>query len=153
MTMNEIKQKSELQFKKEVKQKIKVAALQYLLNIAKKHDKMNHLNYNEHSMQKYFYSTSFRKTECQLLFKYRTRMTNFGANFPNGMSAIACPLCDDETTIDSEEHMFNCEKMIILIPSLVNKTFMNIYSKNINIMNDGMQVMTEILDMRKQVLE
>ena len=80
-------------------------------------------------------------------------MTNFGANFPNGRATLSCPFCEDETTLDSEEHMFNCEKMIILIPDIVNKKFMNIYSNNINIMNDGMQVMTEILNMSKQVLE
>ena len=144
--LNQIKQKSVFQFKKEVKQKIREASLQYLLNISKEHSKMNNLKYNKLAMQEYFYSTSFRKNESQLLFKYRTQMTKFAANFPNGLSSLTCPLCKIESTI-------NCEKMIILIPSIIDTKFMNIYSKDINIMKDGMQVMTEILDLRKQLLD
>ena len=151
--LNQIKQKSVFQFKKEVKQKIREASLQYLLNISKEHSKMNNLKYNKLAMQEYFYSTSFRKNESQLLFKYRTQMTKFAANFPNGLSSLTCPLCKIESTIDSENHAFNCEKMIILIPSIINKKFLNIYSKDIKIMKDSMQVMTEIFDLRKQLLD
>ena len=111
---------------------------------------MNYFKYNELSMQKYFYN--LRKSESQLLFKYRTRMTNFAANFPNGLSDLTCPFCQNENNIDSEEHTFNCEKIIILMPDIINKDFMNIYSERIEIMKDGMEVMTEVLDLRKQIL-
>ena len=80
-------------------------------------------------------------------------MTNFGTNFSNGMSVLTCPFCKNENSIDSEEHTFNCDKMIILIPNLINEKFTNIYSNNIKIMNDGLQVMTEVINLRNQLLE
>ena len=75
------------------------------------------------------------------------------ANFSNGLSTIVCPICKDETTTDSEYHAFNCEKMRVLIPKIINNKFMNIYSNDVIVMKDCMQVMTEILDLRRQILE
>ena len=153
MTLSEIKQKSVNQFKKEVKLKIKQAALQYLLNISKKHDKMNNLKYDTLSMQEYFNTTNFNKTESQLLYKYRTRMSNFAANFPNGRDSLMCPICLDEATIDSESHNFKCDKMIILLPEIINKNSTDIYSKDIKIMKEGMEALTQILELRKELFD
>ena len=155
MTLNEIKRKTVVQFKKIVKEKIKQAALKYLINISisKEHSKMNNLKYDKLSMQEYFCSTNFNKIESQSLFKYRTRMSNFAANFPNGRSTIICPICEDESTTDSESHSFICEKMIILLPEISKNSSMDIYSKDIKTMKSGMEALTQILNLRSELFD
>ena len=155
LTLNEIKRKTVVQFKKIVKEKIKQAALKYLINISisKEHSKMNNLKYDKLSMQEYFCSTNFNKIESQSLFKYRTRMSNFAANFPNGRSTVICPICEDESTTDSESHSFICEKMITLLPEISNNSSMDIYSKDIKTMKSGMEALTRILNLRSELFD
>ena len=114
---------------------------------------MINLKYDKLSMQEYFCSSSFNKIESQLLFKYRTRMSNFGANFPNGRSTVVCPICEDDSTTDSESHSFICEKMNILLPGISNHNSMDIYSKDIKTMKSGMEALTRILNLRSELFD
>ena len=113
---------------------------------------MDNLNYSDISMQKYFYDNNFNKKESQTLFKYRTRMSNFAANFPNGSSDLTCPLCKDENSLDSESHSFHCRVLNILLPETINKDSTDIYAKDTDILKEAMIIMTQIIDLRSELL-
>ena len=123
MSMEDVKNKSEYQFKKELKLKIKSASFQYLQNIIidKKHSKMENLKYESLNMQSYLYSRIINKTEGRNLFMFRTRMALFANNFKNGSDVTKCPKCKDLNSIDSEAHSLNCEKIIDNLKKMVNQ--------------------------------
>ena len=51
-------------------------------------------------MQEYLKLNTFNSYMAKTLFKYRTRMANFGENFRAANSATVCPLC--KTHLDSQ---------------------------------------------------
>ena len=79
-------------------------------------------------------------------------MSNFTANFSNGAVDLTCKLCNEENTQDSENHSFNCKVINALIPDTINKSSRDVYAKNINILKEGMKLMTQILELRKELL-
>ena len=114
---------------------------------------MDNLNYNELSMQKYLYESKFNKKERQLLFKYRTRMCNFAANFSNGLNDLTCKLCKKENTIDSETHSFNCDIIKELLPEIIDKKYEDIYAKDITKLKEATTALTRILEIRRELLD
>ena len=112
---------------------------------------MDHLKYKQIKIQKYFNSNKIDKYDGQQLFKCRTRMTNFAANFPNGALNIQCPLCKKENSIDSDEHSFQCEIVQTLVPETIDKSSKNIYSKNIDKMKETAKIFKKILDLRSEL--
>ena len=62
--------------------------------------------------------------EAQMLFKYRTRMANFGENFRGNKNLITCPLC--HTHLDNQKMSYeNCPVLQknISIPGKYNQIF------------------------------
>ena len=78
-------------------------------------------------MQHYLSSTVFYKNDAQLLFKLRTRMANFKANFKNGNPDLSCFLCTNE---DRQEHILTCDTIVKEIPEAMNVTYNTIFSHN-----------------------
>ena len=149
--LNEIKRKSKIKFKKEIKQKIKIAALKYLQNISERHSKMDSLRYKDIFMQKYLISSLIDKHEGRQIFKYRTKMSRFNANFSNGAPSLECPLCKKENSIDDEAHNFNCEVMQTLLPETINKNPNDIYSNDVEVMKNVAKIFTKILELRSDL--
>ena len=113
---------------------------------------MDNLNYTELSMQKYFYDCSFNKSDSQLLFKYRTRMSNFTANFSNGLTDLTCKLCKEENTIDSETHSYNCDIIKIRLPESIDKSYKDIFVKDIKKLKEATIFLTKIIELRKELI-
>ena len=67
---------------------------------------MEKLDYNEIKMQKYLLSEQLKPKQKRLIFKYRTRMAEFGENYRGGRSQVMCPLC--ETHLDNQELSYQC---------------------------------------------
>ena len=154
ISMEDIRKKSELLFKKELKEKIKIAAFNYLKNIAinKEHSKMDNLlkTYQCLKMQPYLYSAQITKTEGQELFRFRTRMALFGNNFRNGLNTVECPLCKKANSVDSEGHSLTCETIIDKIPEINMKVIRvdNLYSENVYIMKETINIFLQIMKIR-----
>ena len=74
----QIKRFNKNAFKKLVKDKIKISALEYLLE--RKKDKMKNLTYNKIELQPYFLSKSIHRHTAQEIFKWRTHMQDFKYN-------------------------------------------------------------------------
>ena len=112
---------------------------------------MTNLEYKELKMQRYLNSKKIDKNDGQQLFKCRTRMTQFAANFPNGAIDIQCPFCKKEHSIDSDEHSFQCEIVQTLVPETINKNPKDIYSNDIKKMKETVRIFGKILDLRREL--
>ena len=91
--------------------KVNMVALNYLMNKAKSHSKVNETLYNNCDGSEYFRDQRFSPDLANLLFKFRTRTylvkNNFRNNYKN--MDILCPLCEKED--DKQEHLFQCAKI------------------------------------------
>ena len=81
-------------------------------------------------MQKYLKAKSIKRFEAQLLFKFRTRMEDFGENFKNGNENIVCRLCKDDNKMDSQNHLLECPIINNLLPETKGANLRDIYSKD-----------------------
>ena len=93
-----IASKSKESFKKIVKNKAKELALKRLLKSKAKHSKLANLEYDAIEMQSYFLREDVKIEQKRLIFKYRTRMAEYGENFQAGrhfvihILTVNCPL-------------------------------------------------------------
>ena len=69
------------------------------------HSKMDNLSYIKLELQKYLRLENLYDSGARTLFRYRTRMANFGENFCEGNCAVNCPLCG--LHLDNQEMAFN----------------------------------------------
>ena len=112
---------------------------------------MTNLKYNKLAMQSYLFSNMITKYEGQNLFKFRTRMALFAVNFKNGTNNLECPLCEEPNSLDSELHNLKCDKMIQLLPEVVDKDIKHIYSDNVKAMKKIIIVLTKMMDIRSDL--
>ena len=104
--LEEIEAKSKMSFKKLVKIKIMEFALDNL-NMSKfKHSKTDNLLYTELKIQDYLLSEETSVQQKRILFKFRTRMSNFTENFRGPNPPIPCKICNMH--VDSQNHAVNC---------------------------------------------
>ena len=102
------------EFKKMIKQKISIAALNYLVRLQMGHSKVRNLTYEKLSTQPYLTSQLFTNEETKLLAALRSRThEGFKNNFSNLYGGqINCPLecwsSTDTPAIDSQQHLLDC---------------------------------------------
>ena len=60
----------------------------------KSHSKLDSLNYSKLEIQKYLLLENLNNKQAQTLFRYRTRMANFGENYRGQKNSKLCPLCN-----------------------------------------------------------
>ena len=113
----------------------------------KEHSKMENTKYYDIKMQDYMKSETIKMKEAINLFKFRTRMAEFGENFRAGTSQIPCPFCKEDW--DSQSHSFQCEtiKKEVEIKVELNEIFIS------KISNAAALTITKILQERKKLLE
>ena len=63
--------------------------------------------YNDLTIQHYLTREDITIQQKKMLFKYRTRMENFGENFRGSNGPVPCPLCG--THLDNQELSFQCQ--------------------------------------------
>ena len=85
--------------------------------------------------------------EALTLFKFRTRMADFGENFQAGTTEVLCPLCSKE--LDNQSHSFQCK--YILDEIIVKGNLKEIYSGNIS--GETAKTATRIVNIRKKLLQ
>jgi hypothetical protein len=124
-----IKARSTYSFNAEVKRKsIEYAFFSYL---AKKeiHSKLDNLFYRELSLQNYFYDDDISCSEAQVIFSFRTRMSNFSENYPGKDGIKVCPLCQNHQ--DLQKFSFQCSRVLETVE--IRGNYSNIFSENIKL--------------------
>ena len=142
-----IQSKSKDAFKKIVQVKAKELALARLLTKQSKHTKLDKLNYKELKMQDYLLSEELKPNQKKLLFKYRTRMAEYGENYRAGRTQVMCPLC--KLHLDNQEMSYQCEAIKAEIT--VTGRLENIFEENISV--ETAQMIMKITEVRKLILE
>ena len=69
--------------------------------------------------QKYIKCYEVRTPEKQLIFKLRSRMTNFKANVKSMYENLECNLCE-KSTLQTDAHLLDCEALIQMCKTLAN---------------------------------
>ena len=80
-TDEQISAMSHSQYKKAIKEKVRKAAFDSLLERKEFHSKVQSIKYGKFCIQDYLSSSKFNMREKQLLFKLRTRMLDTKNNF------------------------------------------------------------------------
>ena len=71
--------------------KAKEYALKILLEKKSQHSKMDNVSYRDLKMQNYLLDENLTSEEMKTVFKYRTRMEDYGENFRGGKTQVICP--------------------------------------------------------------
>ena len=112
LTDEEIKKTSKYVFSKIVRKKVDKSAMEYLNGKAAKHSKSIDLMKTDRMKEKYIVDPRLSLSDCQLLFKLRTRMTPVKTNFPSMWNRdVACRLCNGVVEIESQEHLLKCSRI------------------------------------------
>ena len=96
-----------------------------------KHTKMNNLHYEGIKMQNYFYRNDINNEQKKLIFKFRTRMANFGDNHQ-----------------DKQELSYTCK--VIKNEVQLKGVFEDIYGDKIS--KHTIETLEKITEVRKNVL-
>ena len=96
-------------FKEKVKKKAKEFAFFNFLEKKEKHSKLENLFYMDLKLQHYLQSETISPSEAQIVFNYRTRMSNYGENFRGRGGPSVCPLCMNHP--DGQKWSFQCSKI------------------------------------------
>ena len=107
----EIGSMSKERFRFIVNKSVEKKAMEYLNNLALKHQKSKPLIKEKLMMEKYFLDPNFTKSEIELLFALRTRMVrDIKNNFPQmHNNNMACEIC--KLQICSQEHLLKCVEL------------------------------------------
>ena len=108
LTMSEISQIKKAEFRKIVNSQIRELAKEYLINLKKKHSKLDGIS-DCFRIEKYLTSSSISTEEKQTLFKFRTRMVEVKSNFKYQFSQdLNCYFCSNE---DTQLHTLSCKEI------------------------------------------
>ena len=105
--LSSIKSKSEWAFKNLVRRKAREYEFGELMKMKQPHTKLDDLRYTKLEMQSYLKLENMHTFGAQTLFKYRTRMANYGENFRGMRDPVTCGLC--KTHLENQKMCFeNC---------------------------------------------
>ena len=96
-------------FKRIVKKKAETFTLRTLLCKKERYSKLSDLTYYELSMQKYLMNEDISFNEKKIIFKFRSKMADFGNNFKGGRKFTVCPLC--KLHYDDQSLCLQCPKI------------------------------------------
>ena len=117
MTLSEIKLMSEYSFHNRVRKAINKSAFNWL--IAEKNKPRSNstpkgsiLNYEKFKIQDYFLPNTMTIKQCNLLFSLRSRMVPVRCNFKHSHNNLACPICQDQSQLDTQIHLLTCKALL-----------------------------------------
>ena len=146
LSLEEIERKSKMSFKNLVKIKIKEFALDSLNMVKIKHSKMDNILYTELKIQDYLLSEEISVQQKRILFKFRTRMSNFEENFRGLNPPVPCKICCMH--VDSQNHAVNCFETMKNVK--VRGNYDEIFTNSISVETAAM--LEKILEFRENKL-
>ena len=117
-THEEISKMSKFRFKRIVDKKINSFAFQYLKEKAAKHEKSLKIlktieTKSSLKRQPYLKGNVFNKSDCQLLFKLRSKMVDVKTNFSNLYNQdFTCRTCKEDGVVENESHLLKCKMLV-----------------------------------------
>ena len=111
LSFEQIKVASIYQFKTLVEKAINEKSFIYLDSEKKKKSKVNHIQYDSHKMQDYLKDRTISNQLKRFIFALRARMIDIGQNYPNKYQTKHCPVCRDEKSRDTQDHILVCTEL------------------------------------------
>ena len=139
-----MREMSEERFKKMVKLSVCEYALDQLNEEKFSHSKMDSLVYTELKIQNYLVSEDILVSQKRNIFLFRTRMAEYGQNYPAGFHTIPCKMCGLHT--DCQTHSTNCKETMRKVR--VHGNYNEIYTDNIS--KNTALMLQQILEVRKK---
>lgn len=144
-----IKSKSRGWFKKYVNEKTRVYTFKFLTKIQNTHSKLKNICYQDFKLQSYFFNENLDIKTIRNVFKFRTRMLEFGQNFKGYRLEVPCPLgCLNSN--DCQTHLFSCEKVVNNIQFTPANEYVQLYKEEIP--TEICNTLTKLLNIRCQLL-
>ena len=147
--------------KKFIKNKIRQAAFNFLLDEKSSKSKIMNIEYKKFKLQKYITSNKFSNHEVEVLSKFRSRNIDVKSNFKkkytfNNIEYLQCSLnnCLAEET---QEHLLQCQPLIDKLDtktsqSIKNVKYQDIFS-NTKKQKKVIEVLIRLLDIRNSLIE
>ena len=119
LTDTQIKDMSDNQYKKILKNKIREHAFRNLLSMKETHSKVVNIQYSELKIQNYLTDPMFSMSDKELLLKLRGRMFFAKANYRNMfVNNLQCDYCSD-CDLQTQRHLLeNCDGIIAECPAV-----------------------------------
>ena len=111
------------------------------------HSKLDNLFYRELKLQNYFYDEEVTCSQAQVIFSFRTRMSNFSENYPGREGTKGCPLCQNH--LDLQKLSFQCS--VVKDSVEIRGSYSNIFSENIQL--ETVQTIEQITKFRTEYLQ
>ena len=105
---------------------------------------MDSLVYTELKIQNYLVSEDILVSQKRNIFLFRTRMAEYGQNYPAGFHTIPCKMCGLHT--DCQIHSTNCKETMRKVR--VHGNYNEIYTDNIS--KNTALMLQQILEVRKK---
>jgi hypothetical protein len=106
MTIRDIKVMPEQTFRRIIKEKTELKALEYLNHLKGRHSKVMDINHQSLNMQLYLEPNEMNIQESKFLFALRSRMVDVRANYREKHFITLCPGCKLEE--ETQEHLLRC---------------------------------------------
>ena len=119
-----------------------------------KHSKGSDIIHEKLELQSYLKSDNvLNSEEKQLLFKFRTRMTEMKMNFKNNFSELKCKLGCDE--LDEQRHLFECDVLLSnsdILSNNVTVEYEDIFSQETTKQINSIKLLSHIWSIRQKLL-
>ena len=111
LSFNQIRNIPREQFKKVLKEKVKIKSFEFLIKIQATHSKSKNIIYKKLSLQTYLSAdSSLTIKEKSLIFSARARMLDVKANFKVGKTNLRCRKCLKEE--ETQRHLLECSELM-----------------------------------------
>ena len=111
LSFENIQYASSYQFKALIEKAIDEKCFSYLDSEKKQKSKVSHIQYNKHTIQEYLKDNRISNQLKKFIFALRARMLDVGQNYPNKYQTKHCPVCRDEKSMDTQEHILVCAEL------------------------------------------
>ena len=153
----EISKMSKYRFKRIVDKKVNSFAFLYLKEKASTHEKSLKIlktieTQSSSKRQPYLKGNMFNKSDCQLLFKLRSKMLDVKTNFSNLYNKdLTCRTCKEDGVVENESHLLQCKMLVGEIEDQ-NVEFEFVF-KDVDKQRTALQAFKSVLRKREVLLE
>ena len=156
LTLEQLKASSIEQFRTLVEDSINEKVFEYLMvdKNQKDRSKVSQMRYKNHSMKSYLKSRNIRIQLKKFMFLLRSRMLDVSANYSSKSASKFCPLCRDEESLDTQEHLLSCINVISKHQIMRNiPMYSDIFGDDVEKMVDIATIMKENFRRRIDILK
>ena len=155
-TEEEIIKMTKYSYKKLIKNKLKINATHSLFYDKSEEKRSKIKNLTSFKLQNYLRTNKFTTKQKKLLFSLRTRSIDVKNNYKNKFQFnMKCRMCEDENSIDSEEHYLKCSKILENFDDnedILNAKYEDIFSQNIDEQISITRIFETIFKIRQKIL-